>query len=129
MNRTFAAAEAPGETRGRWLLLRRAGALWAVPSGAMRGLRWLGRGAEVTLGDSSSLQADELLEMASRLEPRRFPGCLAASAPSGLLGVAVWRGEPVLCVDPAAAAPPALLGNSADPDGPIASGWEDPDAR
>jgi hypothetical protein len=68
-----------------------------------------GTRAEVTLHGSSSLQADELLEMATRLEPKGFPSCLAASCAGVAGGLAVWRGSPVLCIDPGKAVPPALV--------------------
>jgi hypothetical protein len=89
---------------GRWLLLRRLDALWAVPSGAVQAVRPGPRGTLVTLRSSRSLQADEVLTMAPELSLRALPTCLD---PQPLAGLAVWRGQPVLCVDPAL--PPPLL--------------------
>jgi hypothetical protein len=90
---------------GRWLLLRRLDALWAVPSAAVREVHRGDDGTIVTLGSSSSLQADEVLSMTPELVLRGVPSCLALQP---LAGLAVWQGEPVLCIDPTAALPPAL---------------------
>jgi hypothetical protein len=108
---------------GRWLLLRRLGLLWAVPSGAVRAIRREVGGAAVELADSTWLQADELLEMTPALRPRQLPSCVAAAG-AGVAGLAVWDGAPV-AVLAAGAAPPALLLGS---EGTRAGGGDAPPA-
>jgi len=93
---------------GRWLLLRRAEMVWAVPSDVVRAVHRRRKGAEVELRDSSSLQAEELLEIASTLDLRPIPSCIP-EPPGRVAGMAVWRGQPVLCLDPAGTLPPVLL--------------------
>jgi hypothetical protein len=90
-----------------------------------------GAGARVVFALSSSLQADELLGMASHLDRRRFPECVAAGSLGAVASLAVWRGEPVVCLDPAAPLPPALLASALaeGTDALAPGGPEDPDAR
>jgi hypothetical protein len=117
---------------GRWLLLRRAETVWAVPSKLVVAVHRRAGGAAVELRGSSSLHAEELLEIASALELRPVPGCLP-SPPGAVAALAVWRGEPVLCLDPAGPLPPVLLDSRmlrASPTSALASGeLEDSDGR
>ena len=93
---------------GRWLLLRRASALWAIPGAAVRHVHRRGDGAEVELLDRTWLRAERLEEVAGDLRRRSFPSCVSGD-PCGVAELAVWRGEPVLCVDPARALPAVLV--------------------
>lgn len=100
----------------RWLLLRRHGLLWAVPSRAVRGVRRHGEGAAIAVGDSTWLQADELLEMTAALLPRRWPECLGDREGSGVSALAVWEGAPVAVLG-AGVSPPSLVAAELDESG------------
>jgi hypothetical protein len=81
---------------GRWLLLRRAGALWGLPAQAVRALRRdSAGGATIECCDSSSLQADELLELTAILRPQPVPECVAGTVGAGITGFSAWGGAPV----------------------------------
>lgn len=83
-----------GERGGGFLLLRRQGGLWACPAGELEELP-RGRPPRVRLKDGRELTADELLGMASTLDPRPVPHRLRAYLPKELGALAVWRQEPV----------------------------------
>jgi hypothetical protein len=93
---------------GRWLLLRRADTVWAIPSDVVRAVHRNLAGAEVELRDSSSLQAEQLLAIAPALDLRPIPSCIP-EPPCAVAGLAVWQGQPVLCLDPAGTLPQVLL--------------------
>jgi hypothetical protein len=95
--------------RYRWLLLRRHGVLWAVPSRDVVEVSRAGEGAAVRVADSIWLQADELLEMTTTLEPRPLPSCAGMFETGALAGLAVWEGVPVVVLAEGAAPPAALI--------------------
>ena len=104
----------------RWLLMRRHGLLWAVPSRDVMTIRRAGNGATVRIADSMWLQADELLEMTSTLRPQPLPECAAAFAAGTLASLAVWDGVPVVVLTEGAAPPVALVASEMVATGPDA---------
>ena len=97
----------------RWLLLRRDGVLWGVPSRDVGTIRSRGGGVAVQLASSRWLQAEELLEVATGLRPRALPSCLGELEMPRLEGVAVWQQTPVLVLE-RGGEPPAALGTESE---------------
>ncbi len=89
-----------------WLLLRRRAALWGVPPGALRELT-SSRPPRLQLKNGQVLLADELLSLAAHLETHPFPRCARRFFRDKILGLAVWRREPVILLEPGT--PPACL--------------------
>lgn len=102
---------APGGRPSGWLLLRRRAALWGVPPGALRELTG-SRPPRLELKNGKVLLADELLSLAVDLETHPFPRCARRFFRDRILGLAVWRREPVILLEPGT--PPACLGIDAD---------------
>jgi hypothetical protein len=90
-----------------WLLLRRRSALWGVPPGALRELRG-SRPPRLELKNGKVLVADELLSLTAELESRPFPRCARRFFRDKILGLALWREEPVILLEPGT--PPECLG-------------------
>ncbi len=107
-----------------YLVLRRAGATWALPHPAVRGLsRHAGDGGGflVRLADGA-LAADELIGVAAELRCHPAGAVLRRFWPEAARGLAVHGGLPLVLIDPAA--PPAALRPSAaaEEPGPGAGG-------
>lgn len=90
--------------RDGWLLLRRDGSLWGLRRSA---LATLCSGSRLELRDGRRLAADEVLGLTAALEPHDLPRCARRFGALGVAGLALFEGEPVLLVDPAA--PPPCL--------------------
>jgi hypothetical protein len=89
---------------GDFLILRRAGVLWALPELSVRTIRRHDPGASVETSDGELL-ADEVVGWAADLEVRAPGGVLTALWRGRCTGVAVLAGVPVVVLDPAAVPP------------------------
>lgn len=92
----------------RWLLLRRRGSLWGVPHGSLHELTRSGC-PRVELKNGTVLLADELLNLTANLESRPFPRSARPFYSEEIFGLAVWRGQPVILVQPEAVPPTGLI--------------------
>lgn len=92
-----------------WLLLRRHGGLWAVPHAAAGELSSR-RPPRLELVGGVTLEADEVLSLSAEIEPRPFPRCARRFYGDAVAGLAVWRRQPVVLVDPGAAPPSLAVG-------------------
>ena len=111
-----------------WLLLRRQGGLWGVCRRALDEIVRAPRSAagsrgpyeppRVTLSGGGELLADEILTIVSELPVHPVPRAAKPYLGAKYRGLAIWRDEPVILLDPAAP-PPACL----DPETPA----EEPD--
>jgi|CXWL01.1.fsa_nt_gi hypothetical protein len=104
----------------RLLVFRRGATLWGVPAGAVRAvvatpltaseLRLEGRGHGAALRIETpgpALLADRVEGWSGDLAVRAIGQTLARLWPAAGVGLGVWRGEPLVVVDPLA--PPAVL--------------------
>ena len=122
------AAAAAGEAAsGAWVLVERAGSLWAVAGEAVARLAPGGR-LRVRGGAAGSsgreLAADRVVAVVSGLAVRPVPRALARFWGEPAAGLAVYGGRPVVLVDPASPPAPLLAGA-----GPGAAPSEDEDGR
>lgn len=106
----------PGTRRG-FLLLRRAGGLWGVANGAVRGLARRGEDFRIAV-DGGSLIADEILGVVEDLVVRPLAPVVGRFWPEAAAGWAVHARTPLVIVDPSR--PPSALamdqpGQSSEP--------------
>jgi hypothetical protein len=97
-----------------WLLLRRHGVLWALPHAALGELSARRPATTLELRGGATLEADEVLGLAAEIEPRPFPRCARRFYRDTVAGLAVWRRQPVVLVDPGSA-PPSLAVEKENP--------------
>ena len=95
----------PQAPRG-FLLLRRAGGVWGIDSGAVDGLSARGEGYRIAVG-GGALAADEILGVVEDLRVRPPADWLRRYWPEAPVGLAVYGRLPVMVVDPRR--PPAAL--------------------
>lgn len=95
-----------------WLLLRRHGGLWALPHAALGELS-AGRPPRLALAGGAVMEADEVISLSAEIAPRPFPRCARRFFPDAVAGLAVWRRQPVVLVEPGAA--PRSLAVDPDP--------------
>jgi hypothetical protein len=86
---------------GDFLVVRRAGVLWALPEASVRGVRRQAPGVRVATSDGV-LVADEVVDVAAGLAVRAPGEVLARLWGDRCSGVAVLAGVPVVVLDPAA---------------------------
>jgi hypothetical protein len=89
-----------------WLVLRRAGCLWAVPAEELREVRPAGEGVTVVLA-ASRIVADEVLGLRRDLDVVTVGRATRGAVPVGCTGMALCDRGPLLVVDPAG--PPRSL--------------------
>ncbi|MFH1177180.1 MAG: hypothetical protein V1750_07210 [Acidobacteriota bacterium] len=93
-----------------FLVMRRGGCMWAVPSVAVDVVRTAPRGVLLVAGETR-LVADEVVAFSDELKLRPPSRILARLWPHPCAGLALYAGEPVVVVDPAN--PPPGLGERA----------------
>ncbi len=100
-----------GEKHVRWLLLRCRGSLWAVQRATLVELAG-GPTPQLELKDGTTLEADEFLQLTSGLAASPFPRCAERFYPAKIHGLAVWRRQPVVLLEPGALPPACLTSDS-----------------
>ena len=89
-----------------WLLLRRHGCLWGIPSTEVRGIKTTAEGLCVMVG-RHVLTADEVLSLERGLATRQAGPVVTWAAPPGCQGLAASEHGPLVLIDPTA--PPETL--------------------
>lgn len=80
------------------VLVRRAGALWGVPTAAVAGVERRPGGLAVRLVAGGELAAELVVGLARGVTVRGLPAPVRRRLPAGVAGLALWRAEPVAVV-------------------------------